>query len=196
MTTQDFFDALRQVPNETNKAYAAFLDYINMGAGRSLRKLHEEYLRQTVGKPPTKTIDTLEEWSSTHKWQDRLTQYLVELQTRQQKKQQERLELFNENVWETYMELATLVKEAVTSHEKNRVTKRTRVPDPRNPEQEIEVVTMKANVEGLQRLVDSFGKLGKDLRAQLGLPQAIDMTSKGEEIMSPILITKMDIDEL
>jgi len=196
MTTQDFFDALRQVPNETNKAYAAFLDYINMGAGRSLRKLHEEYLRQTVGKPPTKTIFTLEEWSSAHKWQDRLTQYLMELQTRQQKKQQERLELFNENVWQTYMELATLVKEAVTNHEKNRVTKRTRVPDPRDPDREIEVVTMKANLEGLQRLVDSFGKLGKDLRAQLGLPQAIDMTSKGEEIMSPILITKMDIDEL
>ena len=196
MTTQDFLDALRQVPNETNKAYAAFLDYINMGAGRSLRKLHEEYLRQTVGKPPTKTIFTLEEWSSAHKWQDRLTQYLMELQTRQQKKQQERLELFNENVWQTYMELATLVKEAVTNHEKNRVTKRTRVPDPRDPDREIEVVTMKANLEGLQRLVDSFGKLGKDLRAQLGLPQAIDMTSKGEEIMSPILITKMDIDEL
>lgn len=196
MTIQDSFDSLRQLPNETVKAYTAFLDYVNMGAGRSIRKLHEEYLRQTVGKPPTKSKETLEDWSSAHKWQDRLGQYLVELQTRQLLKQKERLEQFNENVWQTYTRFAELVQEAVQEYDKTKITKRTRVPDPRNPGSEIEVVHLKTNIEGLQRLVETFGKLGKDLRVQLGLPQAIDMTSKGEEILSPILITKMDVDEL
>lgn len=59
---------------ETNKALKGFEDYFQMGPGRSLRKLHAEYQRQTDGKPPAKMLKTLETWSTKHGWQDRIAQ--------------------------------------------------------------------------------------------------------------------------
>lgn len=61
---------------ETNKARQAFEDYFGMGAGRSLRALHEIYCVQknTEGSPipPTARLPTLKKWSSAHGWQDRV----------------------------------------------------------------------------------------------------------------------------
>ena len=55
--------ALAQIPAETPNAYAAFLDYVNMGWQRSLRKLCDQYA-QTTGDVPTKNIKTINAWSS------------------------------------------------------------------------------------------------------------------------------------
>lgn len=195
MTTEDAFDALRQLPNETVKAYTAFLDYVNMGTGRSLRKLQAEYQRQTVTKAATKNLNTLKNWSVDYEWQRRIAEYLKELQLRQLEKQRERLENFNENTWQLYESLVMLVQTQIAEYEKQKIAKRVRVPDPRNPGQEIEVVYMKSSLKDLQMIADIVGRAGKDLRAQLGLPQTVDVTSAGDPIV-PILFTKMDVDEL
>lgn len=66
-----------KLDSETNKAYAAFWDYLSMGAGRSLRKLCQSYREQRASGgrplPPTTNQNTLERWSSDHGWQARVT---------------------------------------------------------------------------------------------------------------------------
>ena len=47
----------------------AYIDYLSLGAERSLEKLHEIYTRDTP-KPPS--IDTLKLWSTKHHWQNKL----------------------------------------------------------------------------------------------------------------------------
>ncbi len=54
------------------KAELAFADYVALGASRSLRALHAQYLQQTTSKPPAKSIETLFRWSSQHNWQGRI----------------------------------------------------------------------------------------------------------------------------
>ena len=59
-----------RLPNETTKAYAAFLAYINLGARRSIR----EALRQTHGEEAVfRNLRTWEGWSSRHAWVGRST---------------------------------------------------------------------------------------------------------------------------
>ena len=64
---------------DTRKSYPALCDYLRMGAGRSLRKLHAEYEEQSVSgsgtEPPTKYLSTLTRWSSEHDWADRAEEY-------------------------------------------------------------------------------------------------------------------------
>jgi len=81
------WDALAPTPGETAKAYAAFLDYVQMGPGRSLKKLCERYRGQTAGEvgvknPPTQRLATLETWSTRFQWQARLAAYETERQQR------------------------------------------------------------------------------------------------------------------
>lgn len=66
MTTRD--TATIEIPRldgETPRAYAARVEYLTMGAGRSLHKL-EDVLRQKRGKS---AVRTLEEWSARYGWQ-------------------------------------------------------------------------------------------------------------------------------
>lgn len=58
---------------ETPRAAAAFAEYCELGPARSLVKLLDR-LRQTDSKA-TARLRTLEEWSSAHKWQERVKQY-------------------------------------------------------------------------------------------------------------------------
>lgn len=64
------------VPKESANAYQAYLDYRDLGSGRSLQKLVEKR-RQSGGKT-TVRLRTLEEWSSRFNWQERVKQYLAE----------------------------------------------------------------------------------------------------------------------
>lgn len=86
---------LEQRDDESRKAYAAFLDYVRMGAGRSLRKLHAEYRRRSdVGAasdlPPTGRLRTLQEWSIKYDWQARLEEYLKEREQAEQSEWEDR----------------------------------------------------------------------------------------------------------
>ncbi len=64
---------------ESNKAKQAFEDYFNLGPGRSLRKLTQTYREVGTKSAPTKHFSTLQKWSATHKWQDRIAQRDLEI---------------------------------------------------------------------------------------------------------------------
>jgi prophage DNA circulation protein len=55
-----------QLPNESAKAYAAFVAYAEMGSQRSLEKVCQQY---------AKSIPVLKRWSVQHHWQERVRQY-------------------------------------------------------------------------------------------------------------------------
>lgn len=65
---------------ETDKAVIALNDYLRMGAGRSLERLHEQYRQQidsvSPGElPPSKRLRTLYAWSSDYGWVERASIY-------------------------------------------------------------------------------------------------------------------------
>ena len=71
---------LQPQEGEGSKAFRAFTDYCNLGAGRSLRKLAQAYRLQSEGEaravlPPTVRPATLEQWSSTFRWVERSKLY-------------------------------------------------------------------------------------------------------------------------
>lgn len=77
-----FIDAPELEPqaNESPKAYRAFIDYCNLGAGRSLRKLVLMYRAQSEDKasmilPPTTRPATLGAWCSAFGWSERSKLY-------------------------------------------------------------------------------------------------------------------------
>lgn len=61
--------------NETTRAIQACNDYLRMGPGRSLEKLRQSYVETTSEKPPTRTLRTLQNWSSAYGWVERAGLY-------------------------------------------------------------------------------------------------------------------------
>lgn len=59
--------------NESAKQYTAFCDYRDMGTGRSLRLLVDQYVTQTTHKPPARALKTIMGWSSQYNWQVRVS---------------------------------------------------------------------------------------------------------------------------
>ncbi len=73
-------EELQPQEGESAKAFRAFTDYCNMGAGRSLRKLVRAYRGQIEDKastvlPPTTRPATLGEWSIKYRWPQRVKVY-------------------------------------------------------------------------------------------------------------------------
>jgi len=68
-------DPLQATKEQSKRAYAAFHDYILMGAHRSLRRLLEEYRKQP--NPPTKSWKTISLWSMNHDWVARAERFDV-----------------------------------------------------------------------------------------------------------------------
>lgn len=64
-----------RIDADTDKSYAALVDYCRMGAGRSLHRLRDMYKSYTGQNPPTKHISTIKKWSAEHGWQARTTEY-------------------------------------------------------------------------------------------------------------------------
>jgi len=96
---------IERVPGETDKAWRAFQDYFAMGQGRSLVGLYREYSKRKTRKnnlPPTKSRITIEQWSSKHKWDERVKKADKELEVErlqaikdeQKREQIERLKAF------------------------------------------------------------------------------------------------------
>jgi hypothetical protein len=68
---------LNRIKGESRKAHNALMDYFLMGAGRSLRKLGDEYVKQASSdhqakEPPTEKQNTLMAWSLRNHWQARI----------------------------------------------------------------------------------------------------------------------------
>ncbi len=60
---------------ESKKAAAACQDYLRMGVGRSLQKLHQKYIKSTSDEPPTRTLRVLAGWSTKFNWVERAKEY-------------------------------------------------------------------------------------------------------------------------
>jgi hypothetical protein len=87
-----------RIEGETPKAYRAFVDYCEMGGGRSLRKLLSLYSAQKVAgtypRIPSTRLPTLKRWSSQNNWQNRVAEYERRAaEAREQYRQQKRLEI-------------------------------------------------------------------------------------------------------
>lgn len=111
------WEALVQRKGEPVKAYTAFLDYVRLGAGRSLKTLLVQYRRvQSESKaspdsgatPPTLRLATLKTWSSKHQWQARLQAYIAERTRREQVVWEERRRDLQETAWQRGGELLGL----------------------------------------------------------------------------------------
>lgn len=84
-----------QFPRESKKAILACNDYLRMGAGRSLAKLHQKYTAPSPTEPPTRTLRVLKGWSSKFDWQQRASDYDA---TWEERKNAEREREFNEGI--------------------------------------------------------------------------------------------------
>jgi hypothetical protein len=79
--TWDRADPLAQAAGESRRANQALRDYAAMGAGRSLRRLHERYVQQPSNNPPTgfhaptTSFTTLSTWSLKHDWTARVERW-------------------------------------------------------------------------------------------------------------------------
>lgn len=66
--------------NETGKAVQGCNDYLRMGPGRSVAALQREYAKQHKNAPPTRSVDTLKQWSVKYGWPQRAEQYDKQLE--------------------------------------------------------------------------------------------------------------------
>lgn len=62
----------KRKPRETARAVNAFADYVALGPGRSIRKLHDAYVIAAGDGKPAENVRQLERWSADHNWQGRL----------------------------------------------------------------------------------------------------------------------------
>jgi hypothetical protein len=78
---------------ESPQAVRAFADYPAQTPPRSLERLAEAYQRQTKGVP-TRQLSRLKEWSTAHRWQERVLEHEREIAREAAKKaRQQRLQV-------------------------------------------------------------------------------------------------------
>jgi hypothetical protein len=99
------WETLDRQPREPARAHQAFLDYVRLGAGRSLRQLHAVYVKRASSKPqadspPTTRLSTLFTWSARHAWQPRLAAYREERQKADQAVWEQRRAAVREADWQ------------------------------------------------------------------------------------------------
>ena len=84
-----------RVKRETHKAIIACNDYLRMGPGRSLAKLHKTYTETELNlyqKPPTKHLSTIKGWSTDYGWVERAAQYDAMIEEEKNAKRKEIME--------------------------------------------------------------------------------------------------------
>lgn len=83
--------------SDTDKSYEAFSVYRDMGLNRSLEKL-----RQKLSKESPNYVRVLKEWSSNHKWQERVSEYdKSQASERSKRKERQRIQI-EDNVLRDY----------------------------------------------------------------------------------------------
>lgn len=79
---------------ESPQALRAFSDYLAQMPPRSLERLAQTYQTQTEPRPPTRVLSTLKEWSTQHRWQERVLEHEREIAREAAKKsRQQRLQV-------------------------------------------------------------------------------------------------------
>lgn len=193
---------------ESDNAVVACNDYLRMGIGRSLRKLYENYRQQFASETPTTTtptkrLETLFEWSAQFNWQSRAAEYDAAWEAQ---KDLERRAVMAEGLALDYertrklLRLADFLEEQI--YEKS-------APDPitgRQTHHNVWVPDVKSIGGGefaervdIERfnaaLLSEYRAVLDDIAKEVGgRIKKADVTSGGKAI--PILVTKMDMDEL
>lgn len=188
---------------ESDNAVVACNDWLRMGTGRTLGKLLSKYNDMRQKSAPTQSLNTLQQWSFKFDWQARATEFDAGWEAR---KNAEREAVMNyglaldfERVTELYR-LADFLRAQI--YEKG-------APDPvtgYQPFHNVWIPDVKSigGGEFAERVdIERFNSaLLAEYRATLddiakevgGRVKKSDVTSGGKAI--PILVTKMDIDEL
>jgi hypothetical protein len=161
--TEPLSEALIALDGESLKAHTAFLDYVRMGSGRSLRKLMAWYEdgRQIDGQTtavPTTRLRTLEQWSSTFTWQTRLETYQKTLAADEQQRWEERRRHIRESDWDLCERLREHVRQALEQMPQFLKTTRQYVKG-RSGEPDREVVTIQQDLGALLKALEVVSKL-------------------------------------
>jgi hypothetical protein len=157
-------EALAVLPGETLRARTAFLDYVRMGSGRSLRKLFDWYHQgqmdgdSAVVEPPTSRLRTLEEWSAKFNWQARIDAYQKELERQEQQRWEERRRHIRESDWDLCERLREHVRQALEQMPQFLKTTRQYVKG-RSGEPDREVVTIQQDLGALLKALEVVSKL-------------------------------------
>ena len=67
--------------NETGRSVQACNDYLRLGSGRSIEKLHRNYTESTSEESPSKSRRWLAEWSRKYDWVQRASVYDAQVDT-------------------------------------------------------------------------------------------------------------------
>src|ERR671939_1776203 len=79
---------------EKAQALRAYSDYLAQTPLRSLERLAQTYQTQTEPGPPTRVLSTLKQWSTEHRWQERVLEHERQIaQEAAKKARQQRLQV-------------------------------------------------------------------------------------------------------
>jgi hypothetical protein len=154
------WEALAQRDGETSRAHAAFLDYVLMGPGRSLKKLCDRYQTESGSspKPPTKRLATLKGWSARHQWQDRLTAYQEERDRREQEAWEARRKAVRQADWEAGEALRDLAAD-ILAETPNFLKTTRRLVKGKGGQPDREVLTVGIEIAALLKALELASKL-------------------------------------
>jgi hypothetical protein len=179
------WETLAQRAGEPDRAHSAFLDYVRLGPGRSLRKLLARYRGQTEGEPradfqpPTQRQATLEAWSTRWEWQARLTAFKAEQDTREQQRWEQRQREIREADWQTGTNLRTLAAQIFAQAPQFLKTSRKLIRG-KTGEPDREVITLMLDVATAIRAIETGSKLQ---RLAAGMPDShTEITNPGQMV--------------
>lgn len=194
--------------SESDNAVIACNDYLRMGTGRSLSKLLVKYGDIQQKSAPTQSIGTLQQWSAKFDWQSRATEFDAGWEARKNAERQAVMDYGLSLDYERVTELirlaeflkAQLYERGVLFDESGNPTNRPGayhnvwVPDVKSIgggefAERVDIERFNSAIfEQYRAVLDDIAK------ETGGRIKKTDVTSGGKTI--PILVTKMDMDEL
>jgi len=174
-------------PRETNKAKLACNDYLRMGAGRSLPKLHKIYTERAEDSPPTKTLRTLLDWSSTYGWQTRAAEYDQRIEERKTAEAEEIMATGWAAPYNRVVALSELIDE-IKDDLKNGLYQDDIKLSANGKEVKVKVFKAQ-HIAALQRSLDDIAK------ETGGRKQKMDVTSNDEPIKGYVVFSPDDWDD-
>jgi hypothetical protein len=176
------WEALAQCVGESDRAHTAFLDYVQLGPGRSLAKLAKRYCGQSegeagAGSPPTCRLGTLETWSTKFNWQERLAAYKQEQDARDLQLWEQRQQDIRAADWAIGEQLRALAADILAQTPQFMKTTR-KVIRGKKGEPDREIITIAIDLPTAIKAIETGSKLQ---RLAAGMPD-----SRMEHTLNPV----------
>lgn len=182
---------------ESNNAVVACNDYLRIGAGRTLPILLSKYGDMRQKAAPTQSLDTLQNWSRMFDWQERATAFDATWEARKNAEREAvmgyGLSLDYERV-RKLVRLADFLEGQIYERDEEGQFRNVWVPDVKSiggGDNAERVDIERFNSALLEQYRSTLDDLAKEVGGRI---KKADVTSGGKAI--PILVTKMDMDEL